>query len=296
MKKGEKPMDWITGIQRALDYVEAHLTDEIDFDRVAAESFSSSYHFQRTFSILCGHSLGEYVRMRRLTLAGAELASTGAKVIDVALKYGYDSPDSFTKAFRAFHGITPTEAKRGGAPLRSFSRLSIKISLEGGSTMNYRVEEKAPFSVIERVESHDTAGGENNKTIPAFWDRAATDGTIKTLESLASDNTYTFGICYANPDKTSTKFDYSIAVKCDTGATVPENFRKTEIPARTWLIFECIGAMPDAIQETWRKIVSEVFPNSPYTPTYEMDIEAYTDGDMSSPDYRSEIWIPVENK
>ena len=289
-------MDWITGIQRALDYVEAHLTDDIDLDRIAAESFSSSYHFQRTFSILCGHSLGEYVRMRRLTLAGTELAGTGARVIDVALKYGYDSPDSFTKAFRAFHGITPSEAKKSGAALRSFSRLSIKISLQGGGTMNYRVEEKKPFCVIEKVEAHDTAGGENNKTIPAFWDKAATDGTIDTLESLSSDNTYIFGICYANPDKTSTKFDYSIATKCDTGATVPAGFRKTEIPARTWLVFECIGAMPDAIQETWRKIVSEFFPGSPYTPTYEMDVEAYTDGDMSSPDYKSEIWIPVENK
>ena len=289
-------MDWITAIQRALDYVETHLTDEIDLDAVAKESFSSSYHFQRTFSILCGYSFAEYVRMRRLTLAGAELASAGAKVIDVALKYGYDSPDSFTKAFRAFHGITPSEAKKGGAQLRSFSRLSIKISLEGGDTMDYRIEEKAAFYVIEKAETHDTAGGENNKTIPEFWDRAAADGTIDTLESLAGDNTYIFGICYANPDKASTKFEYSIAVKCDTGATVPENFRKTEIPARTWLVFECIGSMPDAIQATWRKIVSEFFPNSAYTPTYEMDIEAYTDGDMSSPDYRSEIWIPVENK
>ena len=289
-------MDWITGIQRALDYVEEHLTDEIDFDRLAAESFSSSYHFQRTFSILCGYSIGEYVRMRRLSLAGAELAGGNAKVIDVAMKYGYDSPDSFTKAFRAFHGITPSIARKEGAPLRSFSRLSIKISLEGGGTMNYRVEEKKPFYVIEKVESHDTAGGENNKTIPAFWDRATADGTIDTLTSLASDNTYIFGICYANHDKSSTKFDYSIAAKCDTGATVPTGFRKTEIPGRTWLVFECIGAMPDAIQDTWRKIVSEFLPNTPYAPTYEMDVEAYTDGDMSSPDYKSEIWIPIENK
>ena len=289
-------MDWITAIQRALDYIEAHITDDIDLDRIAKESFSSSYHFQRTFSLLCGYSLGEYVRMRRLTLAGAELASGKAKVIDVAMKYGYDNPDSFAKAFRAFHGITPSEAKRGGTHLKSFSRLSIKISLEGGGTMNYRVEEKAPFCVVERVETHDTTNGENNKTIPKFWDRATADGTIDTLTSLASDNTYIFGICYANQDKSSTKFDYSIAVKCDTGATVPENFRKTEIPARTWLVFECIGSMPDAIQEIWQRIVSEFFPNSTYTPTCEMDIEAYTDGDMSSPDYKSEIWIPVEKK
>ena len=118
-------MDWITGMQKAIDYIEAHLDDEIDYDRVAKESLSSSYHFQRVFGILCGYTLGEYIRNRRLTLAGAELASDRARVIDVALKYGYDSPDSFAKAFRAFHGITPSQARGNGSMLRSFSRLPI---------------------------------------------------------------------------------------------------------------------------------------------------------------------------
>ena len=135
-------MDWITGMQKAIDYIEAHLTEEIDYERVAAESFSSSYHFQRVFSILCGYTLGEYIRLRRLTLAGAELTGGGVKVIDIAMKYGYDSPDSFSKAFQRFHGITPSEARTDGNMLRSFSRLSIKITLEGGKTMNYRIEEK----------------------------------------------------------------------------------------------------------------------------------------------------------
>lgn len=135
-------MDWIMGLQKAIDYIEEHLTEEIDYEKVAAESFSSSYHFQRVFSILCGYTLGEYIRLRRLTLAGAELANSKEKVIDIALKYGYDSPDSFTKAFQKFHSITPSEARTNGRMLKSFSRLSIRISLEGGSTMNYRIEEK----------------------------------------------------------------------------------------------------------------------------------------------------------
>ena len=135
-------MDWITGMQKAIDYIEAHLTEEIDYEKVAAESFSSSYHFQRVFSILCGYTLGEYIRLRRLSLAGAALASGKEKVIDIALKYGYDSPDSFAKAFQKFHGMPPSEARAKGKMLKSFSRLSIKISLEGGSTMNYRIEEK----------------------------------------------------------------------------------------------------------------------------------------------------------
>lgn len=135
-------MDWITGMQKAIAYIELHLTEEIDYEKVAAESFSSTYHFQRVFSILCGYTLGEYIRLRRLSLAGAELVSSKEKVIDVALKYGYDSPDSFAKAFQKFHGITPSETRTNSKMLRSFSRLSLKISLEGGNTMNYRIEEK----------------------------------------------------------------------------------------------------------------------------------------------------------
>lgn len=125
-------MDWICGIQNAINYIENHLTDEIDYEEVAKQSFSSGYHFQRIFGILCGYTLGEYIRLRRLSLAGAELANEKAKVIDVAMKYGYDSPDSFAKAFQKFHGITPSEARRNGQMLKSFSRLSIQIILKGG--------------------------------------------------------------------------------------------------------------------------------------------------------------------
>ena len=116
-------MDWVIGLQKAIDYIEDHLTETIDYDVAAAQSFSSSYHFQRVFSILCGFTLGEYIRSRRLSLAGMELATSDAKVIDVALKYGYESPDSFAKAFQKFHGILPSQARSSGSNLRSFSRL-----------------------------------------------------------------------------------------------------------------------------------------------------------------------------
>ena len=288
-------MDWITGIQKALDYVEAHLTEEIDLDQIAAESFSSSYHFQRTFSILCGYTLGEYIRLRRLSMAGAELANNKEKVIDVALKYGYDSPDSFAKAFQKFHGIPPSKARSGGETLKSFSRLSIKISLEGGNTMHYKIEEKEAFYVLEKVETHTLENGQNLTSIPQFWARAAQDGTIDTLEALRNDTPYLFGICYNEAPNTPT-FDYSIATKCDEDTLPPNSFRKTYIPKKTWAVFQCIGAMPNAIQDMWRKVLSEFFPTSEYKPTGELDIEAYMDGDMDSPDYRSEIWIPIQKK
>ena len=136
-------MEWITGIQNAINYIESHLTEPIDYELVARKSFSSSYHFQRVFSILSGYTLGEYIRNRRLSLAGTELAMGKDKVIEIAAKYGYESPDSFAKAFQKFHGITPSQARGNGAKLRNFSRLYLNISLEGGSVMEYKIEEKS---------------------------------------------------------------------------------------------------------------------------------------------------------
>ena len=286
-------MDWITAIQSAINYVEEHLTEDIDYNEVAKEAVCSNFYFQRIFGILCGIPLGDYIRNRRLTLAGNELCASDNKVIDIAMKYGYDSPESFTRAFSKFHGITPSGAKKDGSKLKSFSRISVKITLSGGSIMNYKIVEKEAFDVIEKVESHNIENGANAKSIPNFWTRSHKDGTVKTLLDITTDKTFIFGICYGNLTDNAKTFDYSIAALHSKDAAIPEGFRRNTIPARTWAVFECKGAMPDAIQALWHKIVSEFFPISSYQPTYEMDIEAYSEGDMSDPYYHSEIWIPV---
>lgn len=289
-------MDWMTGIQSAINYVEEHLTEDIDYDEVAKEAACSNFYFQRIFGILCGISLGDYIRNRRLTLAANELYASNEKVIDVAMKYGYDSPESFTRAFSRFHGVTPKEAKKNGSKLKSFSRISVKITLSGGRVMNYKIIEKEAFDIIEKVESHSVENDANAKSIPDFWTRSHKDGTVKMLWDVTTDKTLIFGVCYGNFSENAKTFDYSIAAAYSKNAAIPEGFRRSTIPARTWAVFECRGAMPDAIQELWHKILSEFFPTSSYQPTYEMDIEAYSDGDMSDPDYRSEIWIPVVKK
>ena len=289
-------MDWITGIQNAINYIEEHLTEEIDYEIVAKEASCSSFYLQRIFSILCGMTLGDYIRNRRLTLAGNELSAADDKVIDIALKYGYESPESFTRAFSRFHGVTPSKAKKDGSKLKSFSRLSVKITLSGGNIMDYKIIEKNACDIIEKVEAHTVENSENAKSIPDFWMRSHNDGTVKTLLDTTTDRTYIFGVCYGNLPENAKTFDYSIAAKCDNNTVVPEGFRKNTIPARTWAVFECKGAMPNAMQDMWHKIISEFFPTSGYQPTYEMDIEAYTDGNMGSPDYRSEIWVPVIKK
>ena len=140
-------MDWIQGIQRAIDYVETNLTEEIDYEEVAKRAYSSSFHFQRIFGILCGFSLGDYIRMRRLSLAGEELSGKNAKIIDIALKYGYDTPESFSRAFTRFHGLSPSEAKHGG-PVKTFTPLSVKLTLTGGVKMDYRIEKRDAFQVV----------------------------------------------------------------------------------------------------------------------------------------------------
>ena len=289
-------MDWITGIQNAINYIEEHLTEEINYDKVAEEAACSSFYFQRIFGVLCDISLGEYIRNRRLTLAGNELNVSDIKVIDIALKYGYESPESFTRAFSKFHGITPSEAKKNGSKLKSFSRLSVKITLSGGYMMDYKIVEKEAFEIIEKVEAHSIENDINAKSIPDFWTKSHNDGTVKTLLENTTDRTFIFGVCYGNNSDCAKTFDYSIGAVYNPKTAVPKGFRRNIIPARTWAIFECKGAMPKAMQDMWHKITSEFFPTSGYQPTYEMDIEAYTEGDMGESDYRSEIWIPVVKK
>lgn len=287
-------MDYVTGIQRAIDYVEDNICDELDYDVIAQRAACSSFYFQRIFGILCGVPLGEYIRNRRLTLAGSELINTDAKIIDIALKYGYESPESFSRAFSKFHGITPSDARKDSSKLKSFSRLSVQIIMKGGSVMNYKIVEKPPFKVLEKVETQSVKDEENKNSIPEFWTKCHKDGTVKLLTEIATDNEFIFGICYGNEQKDSDTFDYAIGAVCEENCTAPDGFRISKIPTRTWAVFECIGAMPGAMQDTWHKICAEFFPTSGYTPTQEMDIEAYSMGDMSSADYKSEIWVPIK--
>ncbi len=241
-------MDWITGMQKAIDYVEEHLTDDIDYEQAAARSFSSSYHFQRVFSILCGYTLGEYIRQRRLTLAGAELAGGKAKVIDVALKYGYDSPDSFAKAFAKFHGITPSEARTNGKMLRSFSRLSIKILLEGGSSMNYRIEQKKPMT-LTGFKTHFTGapyGKDREKQEEQlflstrgkqwFLRGASGDGDAHCVITNIDDEGYDFYYCHKLDDYERSNL-YNREV---TGVDFVESLEleNIEIPETIYAVFE----------------------------------------------------------
>lgn len=287
-------MDWLTGIQRVINYIEDHLTEELNYDEIAKQAACSSFYLQRIFSVLCGMTLGDYIRNRRLTLAGNELSLSDKKVIDVALKYGYESPESFTRAFSKFHGITPSEAKKDGSKLSFFSRLSIKISLSGGNILDYKIVEKDAFYVVERKELQPVDDEENVKTITEYWNRTKKEGTEDMLFDISCDKGHILGICYSNYSKNSDTSDYAVAAICNKETEVPRGFEKSVIPARTWAVFECTGPIPEAMRSQWKIILSEFFTTSGYQPTYEMDIEVYTRGDRTLPEYKSEIWVPVK--
>lgn len=291
-------MDWIGGIQRAVDYVEAHIADELDFCEIAKQAFSSSFHFQRTFSILCGFTLGDYIRMRRLSIAGNELAASDAKILDIAVKYGYDTQESFSRAFRRFHGVSPSQA-RNGANLKSFSRLSVKLILDGGNMMDYRIETRDAFQIICRKVSVSSEKELPFAEISNFWQQCIADGTISALCRYIPENTVfgdnIVGVSFGK-DAADTNFPYAIGAHYN-GAPVQETeLTVEEIPAHTYAVFKCVGAMPEAINKLYQQICSEFFPASEYRPCGGADFEAYPSADVDDPGYTCEIWVAVEKK
>ena len=303
-------MDWIIGMQKAIDYIEANLTEEINYEKVAAESFSSSYHFQRVFSILCGYTLGEYIRLRRLSLAGAELANGKEKVIDIALKYGYDSPDSFAKAFQKFHGITPSQARADGSMLKSFSHLSIKISLEGGSIMNYRIETKPQLTLLGYKKRFE------GTPYDEFRHKQEGDFFITTrahqwmLKGMANDKLSDYCVL-TNMDDDG--YDFYIAATIDnwerdnlynsevTGIDFMDKFKFEEIviPERTYAVFETAKQrMPIPEYFDIRKqIAVEWLSNDEYQMINAPELAVYHWGIVGGNTERTiELWIPIEKK
>jgi len=294
-------MDWITGIQRAIEYIEDNITEELDYSEIAKTAYISSFHFQRAFGILCNFTVGEYIRNRRLSLAGAEISMSNTKVIDIALKYGYETPESFTKAFSRFHGVTPKAARELGANLKSFSRLSIKLILEGGDVMDYRIEKKPSFTVVGKVKEFSADMNISKKEIPMFWTECYEDGTTEKLMSIAGRTNQPvtgkglLGWCSSNNCNKEESFEYAIGTETNAIDEIC-GFTEIRIPAYTWAVFKCIGVMPKAIQNMWSRIYSEFLPQSEYNIIEDMDFEFYPEGDNSKDDYISEIWIPVEKQ
>ena len=300
-------MDWIIGIQNAINYIEDHITEELDYEQIAMASFSSSFHFQRVFSILCGYTLGEYIRNRRLTLAGTELANTREKVIDVAYKYGYDNPESFAKAFQKFHGITPSQARSSGVMLKSFSRLSIKVSLEGGSIMNYRIEEK-PAMLLTGYKRRFT-GSPNDKQDQDHNFACETRLEQYILEGMCREHETTYQIL-TNFDTEGYDFyfayqfpHWALEDMQEIPADIAARFENVPIPAGVYIVFETERCeFPTAKMDELRmKAISEWLPTSGYKLRDAPEIGVihwfWEEGDDRVNHSRyCELWLPITKK
>lgn len=274
---------WAEGIQSAIEYMEENLTEELEVRDIAAKAYVSEFHFQRIFTTLCGFTVAEYIRNRRLTLAAQELSRGETKVIDIALKYGYESPDSFARAFMKFHGITPSAAREKGAKLQSFAPVKIKLTLEGGTMMDYKIVEKAAFTVMGRLRSFDTDTSYDQ--IPKFWQEHMQSEDNKVVCGM-------YGICIDSDGK---NFEYLIADNYIPWNEVPKGYVTKVIPAGTWAVFPCRGALPKALQEVNTKIWNEWLPNcKDYRLGGNYNVEMYTPPCENPEESYNEIWIPVE--
>ena len=270
-------------IQKTLAYIEANLTEKLDIRDIAKQAALSPYYFQRIFSALCGVGVGEYIRCRRLALAGEELSRTNARVIDIAAKYGYDSPDSFARAFQRFHGVTPSGARKNGAMLRAFAPVEIQNKTEV-HTMEYRIEEKATFTVVgvSRRFHPETS----YQKIPEFWAEMIAQPGFPLMGM--------YGICW-DGDNADSEFDYWIADPYDSGQEIPTGCSTLEIPGGTWAVFPC---KMKTLQDTNTRMWKEWLPNSrEYRLSGCYNIEFYFPICEEDPGESAvELWLPVTRK
>jgi AraC family transcriptional regulator len=285
-------MEMLYRMNDCIQYIEDNLEGDIEMEELARLSLNSKFHFQRLFSLVTGCTVADYIRRRRLTLAAQELNNTNVKVIDVAFKYGYETPESFSKAFRKAHGVSPSQVRETGTPLKAFPRISFQIQLKGEVEMNYKIVEKDAFQVIGKGKRVSTCNGQNLKDIPAFWNEVNSSDLDREI-CEAAGNDEMLGICMEF-DYPNEEFTYFIGAgrKSDTN----HSLEVKEIPSSTWAVFESVGPMPDAIQGVWKRIFSEWFPSTGYEHGDAPEFELYPPGNPNDENYRCEVWVPIMKK
>ncbi|MDE6606870.1 MAG: AraC family transcriptional regulator [Lachnospiraceae bacterium] len=285
-------MEWEKAIKDAVRYIESHITEDITINDVADHIHISPFYFHKGFSILCGYSVMEYIRNRRMALAGEELITSDITVIELAMKYGYDTPDSFTRAFSRFHGYTPLTVRKEKTMLKTFAPLKLTISLKGGYIMDYRITKKEAFTVLATSKEFTYTNAKQD--IPLYWQEHYAAGNGKYVCGM-------FGI-NIDPPMGDEKFEYLIADTYNPSVDIPKGFAVRTIPAFTWAVFPCKGGLPQSLQDVHAKIFSEWLPASQeYEIAAGYCIEMYDAVDKypkgtSDENYYSEIWIPVKKK
>ena len=293
-------MVWLDDMNSAIDYIEENLNEKIDYSRAAMIASCSVYHFQRMFSYMTNIPLAEYVRRRRMTLAAFDLQNSKIKVVDLALKYGYDSPEAFTRAFQLLHGITPSEARKKGVNIKAYPRISFQITIKGDSEMNYKIEQKKAFEVYGIEKIFDTHEGEHLTGVPAFWYEIVQNGEYQKLEMSTGIEPNKAGLCAVNSicnyrSLEGTKFPYMCcAFKTDKANT--KGYTTVQVPSATWAVFtnepHSIEETSNAIQKLIRRVYTDWLPTSSYRKIDGYEMEIYYQDENGN--YYEETWIIVE--
>ncbi|MFD2614928.1 AraC family transcriptional regulator [Paenibacillus gansuensis] len=290
-------MDSLQKMNEAMKYIEDHLADDIDLKEAARIAMCSEYHFTRMFSFLAGVTLSEYIRRRRLSLSAFELVHGDQKVVDVAVKYGYSSPDSFARAFHQLHGVTPSEARHRGQPLKSFPTMTFQLTIQGGNEMNYRIVEKEAFRIAGITRRVPIVFNGVNPEIAAMW-QSLNEETIRTIKELS--NVEPAGLVSASvhfsEGRMEEKGELDHYIGAATTKECPAGLAQLEVRASTWAVFESVGPFPETLQNIWGRIYSEWFPSSTYQLAEGPEMLWNEHKDVSSPVFRSEIWVPVTKK
>ncbi len=286
-------MNTLAQFNDVMAYIERNLMHDMEPGQISRISGCSEYHFRRMFSFLAGMPLGEYIRRRRLSVAGLMLQKESVKVIDLALQLGYESPEAFSKAFQLMHGVSPSQAKKENTELKVLPPMTFQLTITGGMEMNYRVVEKDEFHIVgfkKRITMQF-------KGINPQMDSLVQKLTPQVIEELK-------GLCDVEPkgilsvsadfnERTTEGSQLDQYIGVATSKAVSNGYDILDVPASNWAVFKAAGTFPDAIQDTWAKIYSEWFPASGYELTGGPELLWNETPDTSKPDYKSEIWIPV---
>ncbi|MBK3634012.1 GyrI-like domain-containing protein [Streptomyces asoensis] len=280
-------------LNQVMDHIEDRLDGSIDVAELARGAATSEYHLRRMFSALAGMPLSEYVRRRRLTVAGAEVLAGAGPLLEIAVRYGYGSGEAFARAFRAVHGVGPGEARRTGAALVSQPRLTFRLTVEGSSSMRYRVVDRPAFTVAGLKARVPLVHLGPNQAIIDFV-RGIDPRVLERLEGLSDQEPRGIvAVCDdLDPSRAEgTELDYYQGVV--TSAAAPEGTAGLSVPAGTWAVFTTSGPAPQAIQELWRDVFTQWFPSNPYRTRPGPEI-LRTRFAADRAEAEAELWLPVE--
>ncbi|MFA9378781.1 MAG: effector binding domain-containing protein [Lachnotalea sp.] len=289
-------MGWLENMNCAMDYIENHLQDKMDYEKVAQVACCSVYHFQRMFTFMTDITLSEYVRRRKMTLAAFQLQNSDMKIVDIALNFGYESPEAFTRAFHSLHGIPPTSARRLGANIKAFPRISFQLTIKGVSEMNYKIVEKEAFQVYGIEGIFDTKDDENLKTIPKFWLEKLDNGECKKLEKSVNYTSGINSVCgYRKMEGTSFPYMLCVLKKPHSDTT---GYTVVDVPKSTWAVFtnepHSLEETSDKVQELVSRVYTEWIPTANYDLIGGYEFEMYYSGENSK--YYEEVWYRIIQK